>query len=108
MSIARAPRVNSDPRTGEIIQYMLRSTCTVLLLNPEAARSSLPSPFQSPTATDDGLANPPTLPAAPRAPPPCPSRIDTLFEPWLLTARSSLPSPLKSPQSTPDGLPPTA
>ena len=71
------------------------------------ARSCLPSPLKSPTATEKGLVPAPKLVAAPKLPVPSPNKIDTLFEFSLATARSCLPSPLKSPTATEPGIVPT-
>src|SRR5262245_30233321 len=62
------------------------------------ARSGLPSPLKSPTATDLGLVPAPTVElwASGKSPAPSPSRIVTFLERWLATARSGLPSRLKS------------
>ena len=45
------------------------------------ARSCLPSPLKSPTATEMGLVPTPKLVAAPKLPAPFPNKIDTLAEP---------------------------
>ena len=77
---------------------------TVSLSRFATARSSLPSPLKSPTATEPG---PPPVPKsvfAPKLPVPVPSRIETVSLPAFATARSSLPSPLKSPTATELGL----
>src|SRR5260370_987752 len=88
---------------------MLSSTETVLELRFATARSSLPSPFRSPTVTDIG-----TEPvgksclaaklgvAAPGAV--VLSSTDTVLEIRFATARSSLPSPFRSPTVTENGL----
>src|SRR2546427_12897714 len=70
------------------------------------ARSCLPSPLKSPTATEKGLVPAPKLAAALKLPAPSPKKIDTLAELKLATARSCLPSPLKSPTATEKGLVP--
>src|SRR5205814_478249 len=69
------------------------------------ARSCLPSPLKSPTATELALPPAPKLVGAPKLPAPSPNKIDTLFELLLATARSCLPSPLKSPPATELGRP---
>ena len=66
------------------------------------ARSCLPSPLKSPTATDRGALRAEGG-AALKAPAPLPRKIATLFEPSLATTRSCLPSPLKSPTATDTG-----
>src|ERR1043166_4427361 len=71
------------------------------------ARSWLPSPLKSPTATGTGLGPVTKFVAALKLPAPSPNKIDTLFEPSLATARSWLPSPLKSPTATVVGSLPT-
>src|SRR5262249_11849501 len=78
-------------------------------LNPlGTARSCLPSPLKSPTATAAGAAHMPRLVAALKSSAPLPNKIDTSFEPTLATTRSCLPSPLKSPTAAEKGLLPTA
>src|ERR1700730_18266531 len=72
------------------------------------ARSCLPSPLKSPTATEKGTLPTPKFVAALKFPAPSPNRIETLFEPRLTTARSWLPSPLKSLTTTKKGTLPTA
>src|SRR5271169_6275586 len=72
------------------------------------ARSGLPSPLKSPTATDEGP-DPAWngLPGAAAKPPdPFPSSTVTVPSP-LAMARSGLPSPLKSPTATDMGFVPT-
>src|SRR6267378_4303260 len=71
------------------------------------ARSSLPSPLKSPTATETGKPPAAKVNGARKVPSPLPDSTETLREPELATARSSLPSPLKSPTATEAGrLPP--
>ena len=81
-------------------------------MKPEfaTARSSLPSPLKSPTATAKGPDPTAKLVAAPKLPVPVPSRTPMLLDVKLLfpTARSSLPSPLKSPSATERGFVPAA
>src|SRR5436309_7499474 len=79
---------------------------TLAELKLATARSCLPSPLKSPTATEKGLVPAPKLVAALKLPAPSPKKIDTLFELKLATARSCLPSPLKSPTATEKGLVP--
>ena len=71
------------------------------------ARSCLPSPLKSPTATKKGPLPTLKLVAAPKPPAPLPSKSETLASPVLATARSCLPSPLKSPTATERGVVPT-
>src|SRR5215471_3215997 len=79
---------------------------TETLLEPElaTARSGLPSPSKSPTATETGPLPAPKSCAAWKLPSPLPKSTETLLEPALVTARSGLPSPLKSPTATDRGL----
>jgi hypothetical protein len=70
------------------------------------ARSGLPSPLKSPTATDRGF-DPTANPVAAAIPPlPLPSSTDTLSEKKLATARAGLLSRLKSATATDCGLAP--
>src|SRR5437016_2471588 len=86
--------------------------CTQVLSNTDTlaepsfavARSCLPSPLTSPTATDLGKVPTAKLVGVPKLPVPTPGRTDTLLEPMFATARSCLPSPLKSPTATEKGL----
>src|SRR5438132_792765 len=64
------------------------------------ARSCLPSPLKSPTATSNELVPVTKLVGPLKLPAPLPNKIDTLLEPLLATARSCLPSPLKSPTAS--------
>ncbi len=70
----------------------------------------MPSPFTSPTATENGSL--PTAGGKPGAganvPSPAPSRTLTLLEPMLAVTRSGLPSPFTSPTATEYGVVPTA
>src|SRR6266508_77724 len=86
------------------------SRIDTLLSRPLAvAKSSLPSPLKSPTATAFGLL--PTLICAGvgdvKWPLPSPRRIETVPPPKLATTTSSLLSPLKSPTATDLGFVPT-
>src|SRR2546430_1724923 len=67
------------------------------------ARSCLPSPLKSPTATESGLEPVGKSIAALKLPSPLPNKIDTVFESELVTARSCLPSLLKSPTAIESG-----
>ena len=67
------------------------------------ARSCLPSPLKSPTATETGEVPTVKLVAVIKDPLPVPSRMDTLLEPRLAVARSLMPSPLKSPTAAETG-----
>jgi hypothetical protein len=71
------------------------------------ARSSLPSPLKSATATEAGVVPTAKFVAIPKAPVPLPKRIDTVAESPFATARSTMLSPLKSPTATDWGLAPT-
>src|SRR2546426_659228 len=66
------------------------------------AKSSLPSPLKSPTASDPGPSTP-EFNAGLKVPSPLPSSMLTLLLPAFATARSSLPSPLKFPATTEAG-----
>src|SRR5204862_4315912 len=68
------------------------------------ARSCMPSPLKSPTATELGALPTPKLVGELKLPAPLPNKIDTLFGTKLATARSCLLSPLKSPTITELGL----
>ena len=59
------------------------------------ARSGLPSPLKSPTATKEGAVAVPYFMAAWNVPSPLPNKIETLPL-RMATAKSTLPSPLKS------------
>ena len=76
----------------------LRIKIETFELKLAVARSCLPSPLKSPTATERGLLPAPKLVGALKLPAPSPNKIDTLFP--APTARSCLPSPLKSPTAT--------
>src|SRR3989442_717044 len=65
------------------------------------ARSGIPSPLRSPTATE--IATMSMFGAARKDPSPLPSSTETVPEPPLTTARSRTPSPLKSPTATDEG-----
>src|SRR5947207_15657606 len=80
------------------------STETVLEPRLATARSGLPSPLRSPTATDAGLVPAAKANGARKVAAPLPNSTETLLEPKLATARSGLPSPLKSPTATEKGL----
>src|SRR5947207_13480746 len=69
------------------------------------AKSSLPSPLKSPTATDWGPGAP-KFTGALKVPSPLPSSTLTFLLPAFATARSSLPSPLKSPTAADVGFDP--
>src|SRR5438067_8801670 len=75
----------------------LSSTDTLLVVKFGTARSGLPSPLKSPTATVWGLMGVVKLVGPLKLPVPEPSKIDTSAELLFTAARSSLPSPLKSP-----------
>src|SRR5438128_2486728 len=87
---------------------LLISTETLLEKSLVTARSGLPSPLKSPTATEEGLVPVAKLCAGWKVPSPLPSSTDTSLEPELAVARSCTPSPLKSPTATDLGLLPTA
>src|SRR5712664_3294630 len=81
----------------------------------EAAGAALsnqpPLRFESPTATDSGVAPAAKLPAGWKLTAPMPVLLintETSLEKPLATARSSHPSPLKSPTATETGLSPAA
>jgi hypothetical protein len=71
------------------------------------ARSGMPSPLKSATATEAGVVPTPKFVAMPKVPVPLPNRIDTVAELPFATARSTMVSPLKSPTATERGLAPT-
>jgi len=71
------------------------------------ARSGVPSPLKSPTATEAGVVATLKLVAVPKLPAPVPNRIDTVPELPLATARSRTPSPLTSATATDCGFRPT-
>ena len=86
--------------------YWPRTMETLLLIELATARSALPSPLKSPTATETGPS--PTANRGPGAgvkpPVPSPRRTETSLLAKFATARSALPSRLKSPTATEDGL----
>src|SRR5437660_371776 len=92
---------------GVQVRHCRNKTDTLFEPSLAVARSCLPSPSKSPTATERGLLPTPKLLAAPKLPVPSPNKIETLSELKLATARSCLPSPLKSPTATELGLKPT-
>src|SRR3989440_11987330 len=89
---------------GKVPSPLLSSTETVLESKLATARSGLPSPLKSPTATETGLA-PATkkVGSASRRPSALITGIEVLLEPKIATARSGLPSPLKTPTVTETG-----
>src|SRR5439155_1308332 len=92
---------------------VLSSTDTVTELLFATARSSLPSPFRSPTVTDSGLAPVPKSWWAAKLGVAAPGAVvlsstDTVPEIQFTTARSPLPSPFRSPSVTDVGLAPVA
>src|SRR5882757_2065757 len=80
-----------------------KRTVTVLLKVFATARSDLPSPLKSPTATDSGLLPVDGLAAAVNVPSPLPNRTVTVLLKVFATAKSGLPSPLKSPTAIDSG-----
>jgi len=86
---------------------VFNATDTLFELKFATARSGLPSPLKSPTATETGLEPTATGAAAVKAPVPDPNNTDTLFELTFATARSRLESPSKSPTATETGVVPT-
>src|SRR5439155_964851 len=92
---------------------VLSSTDTVTELLFATARSSLPSPFRSPTVTDSGLAPVPKSWWAAKLGVAAPGAVvlsstDTVPEIQFTTARSPLPSPFRSPSVTENGPAPVA
>src|SRR5207249_116274 len=88
---------------------VLSSTDTVLEPLFATARSSLPSPFRSPTVTDTGLTLVAKSCLAAQLGVAAPGAVqfgipDSVLEPLFATARSSLPSPFRSPTVTDTGL----
>ncbi len=88
---------------------VFNSTETVLELTLALARSSLPSPLKSPTATDRGPSPVPKACWGAKAGAAAPGAVvftstEMVSEPLLALARSGLPSPLKSPTATANGL----
>src|SRR5262249_39024402 len=65
-----------------------------------SARSSLPSPLKSPTATEIGRLPGEKADFATKLAAPAPGRIETVSQRRFASARSSLASPLKSPTAT--------
>src|SRR5207253_762750 len=99
-----APAVGSVCADAKAPSPLPSSTETVLDPRLATARSSLPSPLKSPTATENGLVPTARSGRAANVPSPWPRSTETVPEPSLATARSALPSPLKSPTATDDGL----
>src|SRR5437870_1055082 len=92
---------------------VLSSTDTVLENSFATARSSLPSPFRSPTVTDTGLAPVAKSCLVAKLGVAAPGSVvlsstDTVSELKFATARSSLPSPFRSPIATDAGAVPVA
>src|SRR5438552_1304091 len=97
------PAGNADGLSVIVGQHYRRRTDTLFEVRLAVARSCLPSPLKSPTATEKGPKPAPKLVAALKLPAPSPNKIDTLFGVKLATARSCLPSPLKSPTAIDSG-----
>ncbi len=70
---------------------------------PSVAKSDLPSPLKSPTATERGLLPTVKLVAGAKLPVPVPNSTETLLLLPFATAKSDLPSPLKSPDQVMSG-----
>src|SRR5580765_2541133 len=77
-------------------------TDTVPVHAPElaVARSCLPSPLKSPTATEKSGNPTKNAVAGPKLPVPSPNEIETVLELGPAVTRSCWPSPLKSPTAT--------
>src|SRR5713101_3632361 len=90
--------------TGGAAKVRERSTATVLALWLATSKSSLPSPFTSPTTTENASPPEPYVTAVWKVPSPLPRSPATPFP--LPVNRSSLPSPLTSPTVTEKALPP--
>ena len=81
---------------------------TLPLVKSQTARSSLPSPLKSPTATATGVPPDATVVPGANVPSVWPIRMETLAENALATAKSGMPSPLKSPSARLSGKVPVA
>src|SRR5207245_10602742 len=99
------PRPTDSPilSAGELVAaplallHALRRMDTLLESWFATARSCLPSPLKSPTATDTGPAPAGKLVAAPKEPLPVPSRMDTLAEARVRKSRVWRPCVFDSP-----------
>src|SRR5215471_18412905 len=75
-----------------IAGVLLISTETLLEVKLATARSDIPSPLKSPTATEKGPLPTPKYAVGRKVPSPMPSSTNTLSKPRLATARSWIPS----------------
>src|SRR5262249_15921571 len=82
------------------------NTETVLDPALATARSSLPSPLKSRTATETGFVPTEKARAVRKVPSPLPSRTETVLSGLVAIARSCTRSPLKSPTATNTGVAP--